>query len=540
MWKNVKQRLQAFKEKDGFRIKALKALGKFLALLLVCTFLSRMVYASSLPVVETQPRRTTPIEHWVKADGSVEASDVRSEHVPAGIRIERILVREGQLIASGAPILQLDTEDLTEWIEKQKLAIEKIKVQMEALKKNQKLDQQEKSRAIERAEEDLEQARQSGGNQVQEADDRLAEAQDALDRLPSKEDYMAEALAGDEQLQALRDKVESLNNELEQLKQQAGQPGRSAGQSDLQQPVPDIGSLINQKEEECKAAKEEYSRQYEALAAQKEQEWEQQRQERSEQVENLEKQCREARKSRDDSVKAAERNKQDASAPMRADSTLASVELELEQQQDVLDQYLELFEQDGWINSRSDGFITKLSAVCGERTPDGAILLLADVSGNLLFQAFVDKEQRKYLEVGQEVTVKINGVESGGQITAIQENPEQKGSYLVSTDISKSGGEMTPGSTGSMETVQRTGTYHTCIPVNALYEEGNTKFVYLLETQKTILGEELTAVRRDVTVLDKNEKFAALEENSLSDEDQVIVSADRYLSGGAKVRLQSP
>ena len=47
-------------------------------------------------------------------------------------------------------------------------------------------------------------------------------------------------------------------------------------------------------------------------------------------------------------------------------------------------------------------------------------------------------------------------------------------------------------------------------------------------------------MRRDVTVLDKNEKFAALEENSLSDEDQVIVSADRYLSGGAKVRLQSP
>lgn len=131
-------------------------------------------------------------------------------------------------------------------------------------------------------------------------------------------------------------------------------------------------------------------------------------------------------------------------------------------------------------------------------------------------------------------------MESGGQITAIQENPEQKGGYLVSADISKSGGEMTPGSTGSMETVQRTGTYHTCIPVNALYEEGNTKFVYLLETQKTILGEELTAVRRDVTVLDKNEKFAALEENSLSDEDQVIVSADRYLSGGAKVRLQSP
>ena len=42
----------------------------------------------------------------------------------------------------------------------------------------------------------------------------------------------------------------------------------------------------------------------------------------------------------------------------------------------------------------------------------------------------------------------------------------------------------------------------------------------------------------EVTVRDKNNSYAALEEGSLSSEQQVIISTDREISEGSPVRLQ--
>ena len=54
----------------------------------------------------------------------------------------------------------------------------------------------------------------------------------------------------------------------------------------------------------------------------------------------------------------------------------------------------------------------------------------------------------------------------------------------------------------------------------------------------TFVGEELVARKVEVTVRDKNNSYAALEEGSLSSEQQVIISTDREVTEGSPVRLQ--
>ena len=53
-----------------------------------------------------------------------------------------------------------------------------------------------------------------------------------------------------------------------------------------------------------------------------------------------------------------------------------------------------------------------------------------------------------------------------------------------------------------------------------------------------ILGTEYQASRVDVTVLDKNDTIAALQDGSLSSDQMVIISADRVIQDGSRVRIE--
>ena len=59
----------------------------------------------------------------------------------------------------------------------------------------------------------------------------------------------------------------------------------------------------------------------------------------------------------------------------------------------------------------------------------------------------------------------------------------------------------------------------------------------ITEETNTILGNELTALRMDVTVLEKDYTIAAIE-NGLSD--NIIVSSNKNIKAGDRVRLNDP
>lgn len=61
--------------------------------------------------------------------------------------------------------------------------------------------------------------------------------------------------------------------------------------------------------------------------------------------------------------------------------------------------------------------------------------------------------------------------------------------------------------------------------------------MYVTDTENTVLGTVMTARKVEVTVKDKNQITAALEEGTLSTDQAVIVQADRTLADGSRVRI---
>ncbi|MBD5106168.1 MAG: hypothetical protein HDT41_04240, partial [Lachnospiraceae bacterium] len=76
-----------------------------------------------------------------------------------------------------------------------------------------------------------------------------------------------------------------------------------------------------------------------------------------------------------------------------------------------------------------------------------------------------------------------------------------------------------------------------CVPLSAIHSDGKQNYVLSASVSKTILGEELKVVRHNVTILDKNETYAAIDQGSISEEDKIIVSSTKKIEKGDTVRL---
>ena len=89
------------------------------------------------------------------------------------------------------------------------------------------------------------------------------------------------------------------------------------------------------------------------------------------------------------------------------------------------------------------------------------------------------------------------------------------------------------GSTVSVTVDNRSEEYDTCVPLQCLRQNGNYQyFIYVTEEQDTVLGNETVAKEMIVNVLDKNERYAALEETVSGD---VILSANKDITDGSRV-----
>ncbi len=75
-------------------------------------------------------------------------------------------------------------------------------------------------------------------------------------------------------------------------------------------------------------------------------------------------------------------------------------------------------------------------------------------------------------------------------------------------------------------------------PLQALHEEQNGYYVFVMQEEQGVLGKELTARRLDVRVQDKNNMYAALEDGALTGEQDIISSSSRPIDDGSRVRVK--
>ncbi len=241
---------------------------------------------------------------------------------------------------------------------------------------------------------------------------------------------------------------------------------------------------------------------------------------------------------KDQALMEARRGVSEASQNTPADGSLQNVQRQIKVKEKELEELQRLLKKNGKILAPKDGVIKTVSVVTGGVTGGDAAMVLYDLSGDLLMSVPISKEDVKYVEVGGSAYVKgVSGVEiENARIQSIREDETDQNRRILSIAIPEK--TLSIGESADVTIMKDAGPFASCIPLSALYGETGKEYVFVVDTQDTVLGEVLVLRKVSVTVEDKNESYAALADGSLSGSQQVVIEADRSVEEGSRVRLE--
>lgn len=240
-----------------------------------------------------------------------------------------------------------------------------------------------------------------------------------------------------------------------------------------------------------------------------------------------------------DAMLEAKRKVEDSTLAGNPDLTLEMNQMEIAYRNEILQKYVQLQKADGQVFSEDNGIITKIKISSGERVPDGASVVLADLDESFKFRATLTKEEKKYVDINDTVSLKLGntGKTVEGQVAYLAESESAPGSYDAIVYLPP--GEGAVGQSGTMTASSQSQSYPLTIPAKAVYTDNGISYIYILRKQQGILGEELAASRVTVNVLDKNNKFASIEEGTIDADTEIIVDTTKALEEGTVVRYGS-
>ncbi len=461
---------------DKRRKRIIAGLAVFMAFMWFCTLVSKSIYASKLPMVSTTRTDSKYIEHIVEAEGIVEAGAKLPVTVLSGLRVKELAVQAGDKVEEGDLLFTVDLEDMKRIMEEQELAASKVQLQIDAIIRNKELAQSQKELEEARAREDYDALARYQDTLVGRAAEDVAQAEEALDKLQAEN----RAHEGDWQKENEEAKTEE------------------------------------EMDAEWKARQEEEERLRQELQAAAYAE-------------------ADAKWNRDNIIKDAGRKVEDILQEEDVDATLAVYRTELSAVQEKLAEYKAVVEQEGRITSPMGGMVTDIYVQTGGRVPDTASFLLADDEVPCQFRVPLTKEQKSYVNLNDDVKLELDGRKKiDAKVDYIEENENMPGSYTALLRLPEETG--TPGLSGKLTCSKVGEKYPYCVSLLALHAENDRNFVYVVNEREGILGTEYYVEEINVSVVDKNDKLAAVE-GALTDESRIIESSTKEIKKGDVVRL---
>lgn len=233
------------------------------------------------------------------------------------------------------------------------------------------------------------------------------------------------------------------------------------------------------------------------------------------------------------SVQAEKRYQKQLSALQRE-----GLELTLENQKDQLEK-LEVWKAcDGLVVSQNAGVLEAVGVVEGAITSGTEQIVLQ--SGQQEICGEIEEASLGLIKEGCEVIVSIQGEAEEQKIPVEKVGMSQEGkmmwygkipnqkeekNYSVNTMVSYNYQEKTAGR------------YETLVPLSALREEQNAAYVLAAEVRAGILGDQYTAIKVPVTVLDQDEDYAAVE-GAIGVDTLIVSESNKYVEAGDRIRLE--
>lgn len=597
--KNLKKKLPAHKDERGKRERiAIKVLIGFFIIMLVLTMLSRLADSITIPKVTTAQAKGGRLEYEIEGMGSLKAQNQVSIEAKEGFTIKDIFAKEGDTVAKGDQLLQLDLEELEKGLEEEQVALKKMQLQKQqaALDGDSgSLDEMvaDAQLAVLRLEEDKKVLIAQEEVKIQRAEAEIEKAEQTL--LEKEEAF--EAFKGsnvDEQIKKAKEKAEEAKKSLEDQKYEqekalkraknAVDEAENAFWSVAGQGVDVTNALqvleraemeyeitkkdwerkVKEAEDDLKKAKDTLSKlengetDEEALSAEKDKV-----ELAKEAVKNKQSALEDAKYNKEQVVAKIERDIVDAQRKIleaeedkdkgevkqqveeeKKNITKQLLQLDIDLKIKQIDRLQQIKATGGKVIAPVAGVVGEVKVVKGDKSKSGDMMTLISDETQYVFEAEVSKEDAEKIEVGDQVSITLQGEKTPidektviEHITRIKEDEADKvgetDRYKVSVNIVE--GEQ--GMSGEMVIKKDSKQYQTLIPIEALREDNKGKYVLVAREQVTTLGTQQVAQRVDVTEYEKNGKMVSVQ-GAVNPQDQIITQGNKPIMAGDRVRLK--
>ena len=190
------------------------------------------------------------------------------------------------------------------------------------------------------------------------------------------------------------------------------------------------------------------------------------------------------------------------------------------------------------IEAPISGTITSVTVKAGdEAQPDTALVTMQPEGKGFTMSFSVTNDQAKRLSVGDKADLVNAWRYSDMDITLASIKPDttdpgQK--KLLTFDIT--GDEVTPGQSLNVSVGQKSANYDLIVPNSAIREDSNGKFILIVESKSSPLGNRYVATRVDVEVLASDDTQSAVS-GALYGYEFVITTSTQPVEAGKLVRL---
>jgi len=189
------------------------------------------------------------------------------------------------------------------------------------------------------------------------------------------------------------------------------------------------------------------------------------------------------------------------------------------------------------IVSKYNGTVTSVNVVAGDKTDPSMELATIEVAEKgYTMTLTVTAEQARKVSMGDKAELTNYWSYGNMDITlvSITSDRDSQGQNKILT-FSVEGEEVIPGQTLSISIGQKSESYDAIIPNSAVREDAAGKFVYVVQSKSSPLGNRYIAKRLDVSVLASDDTSSAV--SGLGNSEFVIVSSTAPIEGGQQVRL---
>lgn len=191
---------------------------------------------------------------------------------------------------------------------------------------------------------------------------------------------------------------------------------------------------------------------------------------------------------------------------------------------------------DAVVKAKMGGVVESISVTAGSKAEAGTVGAVINVSDKGFTVEFAVKtEQAKKVKVGDKA--EITSWYWGGDFSAVLQEIRPDTSNPQSQKIlvfNVSGSDISTGQTITLSMGSKGQPYGTVIPNSAVREDSNGKFVLVMESKSSPLGNRYKAVRYDIDVIVKDDNNSAV--NGLSGSEFVITTSNIPIDAGKQIR----